>query len=243
MVRLSNASMRFWSAIRVAFPALFHAKVTAAMPLSADAPHVSYQGSLLIAMPMLNDASFDHTVVYLCQHDDSHAMGLILNRPIDGLDFGRMLRELGIAPGLADGDHGLSAKTIFRGGPVQNDRGFVLHSPDYHIEDITLPLGPVPIPSTEAAAIAALSDGFALTATRDILVDLSKGTGPRQSLIALGYAGWGPGQLESELSHNAWLIAPATEDLIFGDPELLWSRALERLGVQPGHLSSAAGRA
>jgi putative transcriptional regulator len=205
--------------------------------------HVSYQGALLIAMPVLDDPSFDHTVIYLCQHDEAHAMGLILNRPIDGLDFGRMLNELGITPGASDGDRKLSAKTIFRGGPVQNDRGFVLHSPDYHIEDMTMPLGPPLEPTPETAAFAELSDTMALTATRDILVDLSKGTGPQRFLVALGYAGWGPGQLESELGHNAWLIAPATHDLIFGDPDLLWSRALERLGVQPGHLSSAAGTA
>ncbi len=201
--------------------------------------HVSYQGSLLIAMPVLQDASFDHTVIYLCQHDETHAMGLILNRPIDGLDLGRMLQELGISPGMIDGDRRLSGKTILRGGPVQNDRGFVLHSPDYQIEDMTMPLGP----AAETSAFAETSDNMALTATRDILVDLSNGTGPNQFVVALGYAGWGPGQLETELSHNAWLIAPATQDLIFGDPDLLWSRALERLGVQPGHLSSAAGTA
>ena len=217
------------------------------MRSSSDAPvpfdHVSYQGSLLIAMPVLHDQSFDHTVIYLCQHDETHAMGLILNQPIEGLDFGRMLRELGISPGLANGDRDLSAKTIFRGGPVQNDRGFVLHSLDYHIADITLNLGPPPEPSPDAPAFSEPSDGVGLTATRDILVDLSKGAGPQHSLIALGYAGWGPGQLENELGHNAWLIAPATQDLIFSDPELMWARALERLGVQPGHLSSAAGTA
>lgn len=205
--------------------------------------HVSYQGSLLIAMPVLHDPSFDHTVIYLCQHDETHAMGIILNRPIDGLDFGRMLHELGISPGVVDADRRLSAKTIFRGGPVQNDRGFVLHSPDYHIEDITMPLGPPTDFSPETASFAELSDTMALTATRDILVDLSKGSGPQRFLVALGYAGWGPGQLETELSHNAWLIGPATQDLIFGDPDLLWSRALEQLGVAPGHLSSAAGNA
>ena len=205
--------------------------------------HVSYQGRLLIAMPVLQDQSFDHTVIYLCQHDETHAMGLILNQPIEGLDFGRMLRELGIAPGLADGDRELSGKTIFRGGPVQNDRGFVLHTLDYHIEDITLNLGPPSDSGPETPAMPEISDSVGLTATRDILVDLSKGTGPQQSLIALGYAGWGPGQLETELSHNAWLIAPATKDLIFGDPELMWARALERLGVQPGHLSIVAGTA
>ncbi len=211
--------------------------------LASAEDHVSYQGSLLIAMPVLQDQSFDHTVIYLCQHDETHAMGLILNQPIEGLDFGRMLRELGISPGRADGDRGLAAKTIFRGGPVQNDRGFVLHTPDYHIDDITLNLGPPTTFSAAAPPFAEMSDGVALTATRDILVDLSKGTGPQHSLIALGYAGWGPGQLENELSHNAWLIAPATQDLIFGEPELLWSRALERLGVQPGHLSSVGGTA
>ncbi len=202
--------------------------------------HVSYRGNLLIAMPTLQEQSFDHTVIYLCQHDETHAMGLILNQPIEGLDFGRMLRELGISPGLAGGDRQLSAKTIFRGGPVQNDRGFVLHSLDYQIADITLNLG---TPSEPIPALAEPGEGVGLTATRDILVDLSKGTGPQHSLIALGYAGWGPGQLENELSHNAWLVAPAAQDLIFGAPEALWSRALERLGVQPGHLSSVAGTA
>ena len=202
--------------------------------------HISYRGSLLIAMPTLQEPSFDHTVIYLCQHDETHAMGLILNQPIEGLDFGRMLRELGISPGLAGGDRQLSGKTIFRGGPVQNDRGFVLHSLDYRIADITLNLG---VSSDPVPAPAEPGEGVGLTATRDILVDLSKGTGPQHSLIALGYAGWGPGQLENELGHNAWLVAPAAQDLIFGDPELLWSRALERLGVQPGHLSSVAGTA
>ncbi len=204
--------------------------------------HVSYQGSLLIAMPALQEQTFDHTVIYLCQHDETHAMGLILNQPIEGLDFGRMLRELGISPGLAGGDRRLATKNIFRGGPVQNDRGFVLHSLDYQIADITLNLGALAEPAT-ALPLADLGEGVGLTATRDILVDLSKGKGPQHSLIALGYAGWGPGQLESELSHNAWLVAPAAQDLIFGDPELLWSRALERLGVQAGHLSSVAGTA
>ncbi len=202
--------------------------------------HVSFQGSLLIAMPSLQEQTFDHTVIYLCQHDETHAMGLILNQPIEGLDFGRMLRELGISPGLAGGDRQLSGKNIFRGGPVQNDRGFVLHSLDYSIADITLNLGTVP---DTGPAAAEPGEGVGLTATRDILVDLSKGQGPQHSLIALGYAGWGPGQLENELSHNAWLVAPAAQDLIFGDPEFLWSRALERLGVQPGHLSSVAGTA
>ena len=210
-------------------------------PSSED--HVSYQGSLLIAMPVLQEQSFDHTVIYLCQHDETHAMGLILNQPIEGLDFGRMLRELGISPGVSVGDRQLSGKTIYRGGPVQNDRGFVLHSLDYSIEDITLNLGPPAEPSLDTPVLTETANGVGLTATRDILVDMSKGTGPQHALIALGYAGWGPGQLETELSHNAWLVAPASQDLIFGAPDRMWARALERLGVQPGHLSSVSGTA
>ena len=201
--------------------------------LSPD--HLSYQGSLLIAMPGLSDQPFDHSVIYVCQHDENHAMGLILNQPINGLNFGKMVRELGINTGTS----APSLQKIFRGGPVQNDRGFVLHSLDYQLDNITLDLG---------APFISLNDGeeqgVGLTASRDILIDLSSGAGPARTLIALGYAGWGPGQLENEISQNAWLVAPASQELIFmSPPEQLWSAALGTLGVEPGHLSGAAGRA
>lgn len=196
---------------------------------------VSYQGSLLIAMPVLADQPFDHSVIYVCQHDEMHAMGLVLNQPIPGLNFARMAHELGITgPG-----NDVAGMRIYRGGPVQNDRGFVLHTLDYELQDVTLPLG-----GPYITVPGGVEQGVGLTASRDILVDLSTGTGPKRTLIALGYAGWGPGQLESELSNNAWLVAPATQELIFGgDAEHLWGRALASMGVDPGHLSGAAGRA
>lgn len=209
-------------------------------PLSlSDSPaptdgHASYQGSLIIAMPGLSDPSFAHAVIYLCRHDAEHAMGLILNQPISGLDFSVMLRELGIPAGVTLGNPQLSNQKVYRGGPVQGDRGFVLHSLDYRLHEATLDL----------SALAEDGDGVGLTASRDILVDLSKGEGPAQTLIVLGYAGWGPGQLESEMAHNAWIVAPATHELLFGgDPDHLWNRALASLGIEPGHLSGMAGNA
>jgi putative transcriptional regulator len=197
--------------------------------------HVSYQGQLLIAMPSLADQPFDHSVIYLCQHDEQHAMGLILNQPISGLNFSKMMKELGID----SGNRRLATQKIYRGGPVQNDRGFVLHSLDYQIDDITLDLGGPFISRPDGE-----EQGVGLTASRDILVDLSGGAGPARSLIALGYAGWGPGQLESELSQNAWLVAPASQELLFGgDPDHLWARALASMGIEPVHLSGFAGTA
>ncbi|WP_235075814.1 YqgE/AlgH family protein [Asticcacaulis sp. AC460] len=196
---------------------------------------LSLQGQLLIAMPGLAGEPFEHSVVYVCQHDENHAMGLILNQPINGLNFGKMVRELGID----SGDRAPSLQKIFRGGPVQNDRGFVLHSLDYQIDKITVELGG-PFQEGQDGE----ETGMGLTASRDILVDLSSGTGPARSVIALGYAGWGPGQLENELGANAWLVAPASQELIFmSEPEQLWSAALATLGVEPAHLSGTAGRA
>ena len=186
-------------------------------------------------MPATGDASFAHSVIYLCRHDPLHGMGIILNQPISGLDFRVMLRELNIPEGGALRNPVLAGQNIFRGGPVQMDRGFVLHSLDFQIEDATLPLTP---PAGEDG------DPVGLTASRDILVALSQGQGPRHSLIALGYAGWGPGQLEAELAQNAWIVAPATHDLLFGgDSENLWNRAMASLGVDPAHLSGTAGTA
>jgi len=216
--------------------------ISSSVPLPENGPlpgHISYQGQLLIAMPALNDQPFNHTVIYVCQHDEEHAMGLILNQPINGLTFSKMMKELGITGDSPRFSQGLASQKIYHGGPVQNDRGFVLHSLDYQIDDITLDLGGPFISRPDGE-----EQGMGLTASRDILVDLSGGGGPAHSLIALGYAGWGPGQLESELSQNAWLVAPASQELIFGgDPEHLWSRALASMGIEPGHLSGIAGTA
>ncbi|MDI7774804.1 YqgE/AlgH family protein [Asticcacaulis sp. EMRT-3] len=200
--------------------------------------HVSYQGQLLIAMPGLSAPPFDHSVIYLCHHDADHAMGLILNQPISGLNFARMMQELGLkAEDRQAGE--LADMKIYRGGPVQNDRGFVLHSLDYQLDDITVDLG-----GPEVTTRGGEMRGLGLTVSRDILVDLSSGSGPARTLIALGYAGWGPGQLEEEISGNAWLIVPAQEELIFmRDPDQMWSAAVASLGITPGHLSGAAGNA
>jgi putative transcriptional regulator len=203
-----------------------------------EAEHLSYQGSLLIAMPGLDGDGFAHSVVYLCRHDETHAMGLILNQPITGLDFGIMLKELGLGPGAPGATTRLDHQKIFRGGPVQGDRGFVLHSLDYQLDEATLPLGE-PYETHDGEP-----EGVGLTASRDILVDLSKGSGPARSLIALGYAGWGPGQLEDEIGQNAWLVAPASQELLFaGNPDTLWARALAALGIEAGHLSGSVGTA
>ncbi|MDC7682223.1 YqgE/AlgH family protein [Asticcacaulis sp. BYS171W] len=207
-------------------------------PMSALSPSdptetATLQGRLLVAMPGLDDPNFDHSVIYLCQHDEESAMGIILNQPIAGLSFGRMMEELGIE--ITDDRQ--TEHSIYNGGPVQNDRGFVLHSLDYFIDDITLPLNVDP----EALEVRR---GVGLTVSRDILVDLSRGTGPSKSLIALGYAGWGAGQLEAEIRDNAWLVAPASHEILFShDPEHIWQSALKTLGIAPEHLSHLSGKA
>lgn len=206
-------------------------------PLPGDG-HLSFQGSLLIAMPGLTEAPFAHSVVYMCRHDELHGMGLVLNQPIEGLDFGVMLQELNIPAGPAAQDRTVSRRKIFRGGPVQNDRGFVLHSLDYRLHDATLPIAPY------GTGDDSIDEGVGLTASRDILSDMARGAGPQHAIIALGYAGWGPGQLENELAQNAWIVAPASYDLLFRNGyDNLWVRALGSLGIEAGHLSGAAGRA
>lgn len=193
----------------------------------------SLQGRLLVAMPSLDDPNFDHSVIYVCQHDAESAMGIVLNQPIAGLTFPRMMDELGID--ITDDSH--ATTPIYNGGPVQNERGFVLHSLDYFIDEVTLPLDIDP----EALE---LRHGVGLTVSRDILVDLSRGTGPSRALIALGYAGWDAGQLEAEIRENAWLVAPSSADILFShDSTALWQKALKMLGISPEHLSAAAGRA
>ena len=193
-------------------------------------------GKLLIAMPILTAPPFDHSVIYVCQHDQDCAMGLILNSPIKGLSLGQMLDELSIECT----DEPYASQSIFHGGPVQDDRGFVLHSLDYFLDDITLPLNVDTLTHDDDTEIL----GLGLTASRDILVDMSKGKGPIKSRIALGYAGWGAGQLEDEIRQNAWLIAPSSLDLLFySDESQLWNKAVQSLGVNPLSLSALSGQA
>ncbi len=200
------------------------------MPIATPRPHVSYQGQLLIAMPGLKEPIFDRSVIYLCQHDAEVAMGLILNDPIEGLSVGQMLAELEIEAASESED--IADAQVYQGGPVEGGRGFILHSRDYHLSGMTL----------DVTAPNGLT--VSLTTSRDILTDMAQGRGPQQFRVALGYSGWGEGQLESELSRNDWLVAPATHELLFATPPAaLWEQALAVLGVAPEHLSATAGTA
>ena len=181
-------------------------------------------GHLLIAMPQMQDPRFARTVIYLCAHGSEGAMGLVVNKLVDDppVKLSKLMSQLGIAT------EGLKTdRRIHRGGPVEEGRGFVLHSADY-TEDGTLVVG----------------NNVALTATLDILRAIGRGEGPKKSLLALGYAGWGPGQLDAEIQANGWLHVDADETLVF-DPSLKdkWQQALAKIGVDLSALSGDAGHA
>lgn len=178
---------------------------------------------LLIAMPAMGDPRFTRTVIYMCSHNAEGAMGLVINKPYPGLTFPNLLTQLGIEPTI---DNDIIVRL---GGPVETGRGFVLHSTDYMRQ------GSVPLDE---------SMGIGLTATLDVLRAIATGTGPQRSLFALGYAGWGPGQLDAEIQENAWLAAPADTDLVFNaDLDALWDRAVKKIGIDVSKLASAAGHA
>jgi putative transcriptional regulator len=181
-----------------------------------------FTGQLLIAMPGMQDERFYKTVIYLCAHTDDGAMGLVLNQVIKGLSFPGLLEQLGIDGGVSD-----RSVPIHFGGPVESGRGFVLHSNEYQ-QDATLEV-----------------DGdISLTATVDILKAIARGRGPKHSLLALGYAGWGPGQLDDEIRANGWLQAPADMDFIFDDGQVdKWERSIARIGIDPSMLSDEVGHA
>ncbi|WP_293576202.1 YqgE/AlgH family protein [Phaeobacter sp.] len=181
-------------------------------------------GELLIAMPGIGDHRFEYSLVLLCSHDDSGAMGLIVNKAADGVGLSNLLDQLEIS---ITSEQAATLPVRF-GGPVETQRGFVLHSPEYQSAVNTLPV----------------SDHFAMTATVDILEDIAVGRGPSQVLVMLGYAGWGPGQLEAEIAMNGWLNVPATSELVFDLPDSQkWEAALRALGVDPLTLSASAGHA
>ncbi len=185
-------------------------------------------GQLLIAMPGMGDPRFDRAVIYLCAHSPEGAMGIRINEAVPQLTFPEVLSRLNIAPESEISLPDATSIIVHRGGPVETGRGFVLHSADYVIDNSTM-----------------LIDGeMCLTATLDILRAIASGDGPARSLLALGYAGWGPGQLDEELAANGWLHCPARPDLIF-DPNLesKYETALAELGINPAMLSSGAGHA
>ncbi len=197
----------------------------------ADAPPpTSLEGQFLIAMPSLREGPFARSVVYMCAHRDDGAMGIVINQRAEEIDFGRLLVQLDIMPETEAIrlPPRAEAVRVLRGGPVETGRGFVLHSSDYRVNDSTVKIG----------------EHVCLTATLDILRAIAQGTGPSQAVLALGYAGWASGQLESEILANGWLTCPADTGLIF-DPDFdrKYDRALAILGVDEGMLSSDAGHA
>lgn len=187
-------------------------------PESAD-----LTGKLLIAMPGMGDPRFEKSVIYLCAHSPDGSMGLIVNKPAPGIQMNDLLEQLSIPRGA-----GSQGVVVHFGGPVEHGRGFVLHSADYATNESTL----------------RVDDRFGMTATLDILQDISSGSGPDQRILALGYSGWGPGQLEDEIHRNGWLTCDAAPEIVFArDNAGKWAAALKSLGVDPLSLSAAAGRA
>jgi putative transcriptional regulator len=187
-------------------------------------------GQILIAMPVMSDPRFERSVIYMCAHSSEGAMGIIINRPAGSIDFPGLLVQLDIidkADQIKLPENAESMK-VMKGGPVDTGRGFVLHSSDFFIQDATL----------------RIDEDICLTATVDILKAIAKGAGPRHAILALGYAGWAPGQLENEIQHNGWLHCPADPDLVFGSAiEEKYPRALRKIGIDPGMLSGDAGHA
>ncbi|MDE2334531.1 MAG: YqgE/AlgH family protein [Rhodospirillales bacterium] len=179
-------------------------------------------GQLLIAMPGMEDPRFAQSVVFLCAHTSDGAMGLVLNRPLSAPTFEDLLRQLEIKPVPP-----ARSIRLCHGGPVDNARGFVLHTTDWTGE-----------------GSLRVDEQLALTASLDILKAIAEGGGPRESLLALGYAGWAAGQLENEMRQNAWLTVPADPDLLFdGKHDTKWRRALAKLHIDPAHLAGSAGHA
>lgn len=181
------------------------------------------EGKLLIAMPGMADPRFEKSVIFMCAHSAKGAMGLIVNKPVEGLSFVELMEQFSI-PLAAEAGH----VPVLFGGPVNMGRGFVLHSADYGVAESTL----------------TIANGIALTATTDILSAIAQGCGPRRALLALGYAGWGDGQIESEILDNGWIHCDADPDLVFDtDYDAKWETAIAKLGAGIAGLSSNAGRA
>ncbi len=194
------------------------------------ASRTTLDGKLLIAMPGIGDPRFDRSVIYLCAHSREGAMGIVVNKQAENISFSDLLTKLKILPGDEPicVDQAVPSLPVHFGGPVETGRGFVLHTADYFASDATL----------------LVDDTFALTATLNILRSIVDGQGPRQALLALGYAGWGAGQLEREIQNNGWLHCDADETIIF-DASLAskYDLALSKIGIDPGALSSHAGHA
>jgi len=186
-------------------------------------------GQMLIATPTMSDDRFARSVIYVCAHSSEGAMGIIVNQPAPNINFPDLLVQLDVIPE----SERIQIKTsedikVLKGGPVETGRGFVLHSSDYYAADSTL----------------AIDDTVSLTATVDILKAIAAGRGPGRAILALGYAGWRAGQLESEITANGWLHCPADPELLFDCAlDQKYERALSKIGIDPSHLVSVAGHA
>jgi putative transcriptional regulator len=186
-------------------------------------------GQMLIAMPAMRDERFARSLIYICAHSSEGAMGIVVNQAAENIKFPDLLVQLDVIPAqdLIELPPQAHVK-VLKGGPVETGRGFVLHSADFFIENSTLPI----------------DNGICLTATLDILKAIAQGEGPQSAVLALGYAGWAPGQLESEITENGWLNCDADKELIFGtDVGNKYEKAMRKLGVDLGKLSSEAGHA
>jgi putative transcriptional regulator len=187
-------------------------------------------GQMLIAMPAMGDERFSRAVIYICAHSSEGAMGIIVNQPAPNINFPDLLVQLEVIPENEAIQLPPTAGSVkvLKGGPVETGRGFVLHSADFFIENSTLPI----------------DEGICLTATLDILKAIARGDGPESAILALGYAGWAPGQLETEIQHNGWLHCPADPELIFGgDTGGKYEKAMRKIGIDLGMLSSESGHA
>lgn len=198
---------------------------------SSKIPNNGYlDGQVLVAMPTMQDERFSRSVIYLCAHSSEGAMGIVVNQPAPDIRFSDLLVQLDVVPGegLIELPGQRETVRVLKGGPVETQRGFVLHSADYFIEDSTLPI----------------QGGICLTATLDILKAIANGSGPQSAVLALGYAGWAPGQLESEIQANGWLNCEADASLIFGaSAEEKYDLAMKKIGIDPAKLSSESGHA
>ncbi len=186
----------------------------------------SLDGKILIAMPGMSDPRFEHALVFLCAHSEQGAMGLIINKAAPLMYFSDLVDKLDIATDPRSIPEDVMRKPVLYGGPVEQFRGFVLHSTDYFSAEASLPISPE----------------VALTATVDVLRAIARGKGPERALLALGYSGWGPGQLEDEIQHNGWLHCEADEGLLFdSNIDGKYTRALAKIGVDPSMLSGDVG--
>jgi putative transcriptional regulator len=203
-------------------------KIGAARPSDSAAGYLD--GQLLVAMPAMQDERFARAVIYVCAHSSEGAMGIVINQPAPHIKFSDLLVQLEVIPAGERIELPPRAGEIrvLRGGPVETGRGFVLHTADFFIDNSTLPI----------------DEGICLTATLDILKAIARGQGPANAVLALGYAGWAPGQLETEIQSNGWLNCDSDSELLFGpNTEEKYAQAMRKIGIDPGKLASDAGHA